>query len=243
MRAQNAPTVPLILPARRRRGECFGGKSWKQSGRRRQPARPAASHLVRATAAVCANQSPQLFADLWKATLASGPIALALGVVVLVWPGPSILVAAVFFGLFLVLSGVIEMVFALTLDVSVGNRILLFISGALSVILGLLAFRHFGQGYAVLLLAIWIGVAFIFQGVSELTLAISHREIPGRGWLVLVASLPCWLVLSCLPGRSVRLSRWHSSPGSGSSSSGSHGSCMHFGRARQPMPSSEVSSG
>ena len=129
-------------------------------------------------------QSPSLFRHLWKARLASGLIALAVGVVVLVWPGPSILVAAVLFGLFLVLSGIIELVFALTLDVSVGNRILLLISGALSLILGVLAFRHFGQGYAVLLLAIWIGVAFIFQGVTELTLAISQREIPGRGWLV-----------------------------------------------------------
>ena len=129
-------------------------------------------------------QPPSLFRHLWKSRLALGLIALALGVVVLVWPGPSILVAAVLFGLFLVLSGIIELVFALTLDVSVGNRILLLISGALSLILGVLAFRHFGQGYAVLLLAIWIGVAFIFQGVAELTLAISHREIPGRGWLV-----------------------------------------------------------
>ena len=129
-------------------------------------------------------QPPSLFRHLWKSRLALGLIALALGVVVLVWPGPSILVAAVLFGLFLVLSGIIELVFALTLDVSVGNRILLLISGALSLILGVLAFRHFGQGYAVLLLAIWIGVAFIFQGVTELTLAISHREIPGRGWLV-----------------------------------------------------------
>jgi len=129
-------------------------------------------------------QPPSLFRHLWKSRLALGLIALALGVVVLVWPGPSILVAAVLFGLFLVLSGIIELVFALTLDVSVGNRILLLISGALSLILGVLAFRHFGQGYAVLLLAIWIGVAFIFQGVTELTLAISHREIPGRGWLI-----------------------------------------------------------
>jgi len=129
-------------------------------------------------------QPPSLFRHLWKSRLALGLIALALGVVVLVWPGPSILVAAVLFGLFLVLSGIIELVFALTLDVSVGNRILLLISGALSLIVGVLAFRHFGQGYAVLLLAIWIGVAFIFQGVAELTLAISHREIPGRGWLV-----------------------------------------------------------
>jgi len=129
-------------------------------------------------------QTPSLFRHLWKARLASGLIALALGVVVLVWPGPSILVAAVLFGLFLVLSGIVELVFAFTLDVSVGNRILLFITGALSVILGVLAFRHFGQGYAVLLLAIWIGVGFVFQGVTQLTLAISHREIPGRGWLV-----------------------------------------------------------
>jgi uncharacterized membrane protein HdeD (DUF308 family) len=129
-------------------------------------------------------QTPPLFRHLWKARLASGLIALALGVVVLVWPGPSILVAAVLFGLFLVLSGIVELVFAFTLDVSVGNRILLFITGALSVILGVLAFRHFGQGYAVLLLAIWIGIAFVFQGVTELILAISHREIPGRGWLV-----------------------------------------------------------
>jgi uncharacterized membrane protein HdeD (DUF308 family) len=129
-------------------------------------------------------QSLAPFRHLWKARLASGLIALALGIVVLVWPGPSILVAAVLFGLFLVLSGIVEVALALTLDVSVGNRMLFFITGALSVALGVLAFRHFGQGYAVLLLAIWIGVAFLFQGVSELTLAISHREIPGRGWLV-----------------------------------------------------------
>ncbi|HYB38708.1 MAG TPA: HdeD family acid-resistance protein [Mycobacterium sp.] len=129
-------------------------------------------------------QSPALFQQLWKAKLASGLTALALGVAVLVWPGPSILVAAVLFGLFLVLSGIVELVFALTLDVSVPHRILLFVSGALSVILGVLAFRHFGQGYAVLLLAIWIGVGFIFQGVSETTLGISVRQIPGRGWLV-----------------------------------------------------------
>jgi uncharacterized membrane protein HdeD (DUF308 family) len=118
-----------------------------------------------------------LFVHLWKAKLASGLIALTAGVVVLVWPGQTILV-------FLVLSGIVEAVFAFTLDASVGYRILLLISGVLSVILGVLAFRFFNKGYAVLLLAIWIGVAFIFQGVSELTVAISHREIPGRGWLV-----------------------------------------------------------
>ncbi len=127
-------------------------------------------------------QTPEVFRDLWKTVLASGLMALALGVVVLVWPGKSILVAAVLFGAYLVVSGVAQVGFALSLDVSAASRILLFISGALSVVLGVLAFRHFGGGYAVLLLAIWIGVGFVFQGVSEAVLAISHPELPSRGW-------------------------------------------------------------
>jgi uncharacterized membrane protein HdeD (DUF308 family) len=129
-------------------------------------------------------QSSTLFQRLWIAKLASGLTALAFGVVVLVWPRPSILVAGFLSGMFLVLSGIVELVFALTLDVSVTHRILLFVSGALSVILSVLAFRHFGEGYAILLLAIWIGVSFIFQGVSDMTLGISVRGIHGRGWLV-----------------------------------------------------------
>jgi uncharacterized membrane protein HdeD (DUF308 family) len=127
-------------------------------------------------------QTPEIFRDLWKTVLASGVMALILGVVVLIWPGKSILVAAVLFGAYLVVSGIAQVAFALALGVAVGSRVLLFVSGALSVVLGALAFRHFGGGYAVLLLAIWIGVGFIFQGVAEAVLAISHPELPGRGW-------------------------------------------------------------
>ncbi|HTX95489.1 MAG TPA: HdeD family acid-resistance protein [Mycobacterium sp.] len=122
--------------------------------------------------------------DLWRTVLASGFIALILGVVVLVWPEKSVLVAAVLFGAYLIVSGIAQVIFALTLDVSAGNRVLLFISGALSVVLGVLAFRHFGGGYAVLLLAVWIGVAFIFQGMAEVAVAISYPELPERGWHV-----------------------------------------------------------
>src|SRR5262249_22480621 len=63
-----------------------------------------------------------------------------------------------------------------------GTRFLNFISGVASIILGVLAFRHFGQGYAVLLLAIWIAVGFIFRGVSAVGAAGSGREFPGGGW-------------------------------------------------------------
>ncbi|OBG99819.1 MULTISPECIES: HdeD family acid-resistance protein [unclassified Mycobacterium] len=134
-------------------------------------------------------QAPELFRDLWKTVLASGLMALVLGVVILIWPGKSILVAAVLFGAYLVVSGIAQVAFALTLGVSVSSRVLMFISGALSVVLGVLAFRHFGGGYAVLLLAIWIGVGFIFQGVAEAALAISHPELPSRGWHIFLGVL------------------------------------------------------
>jgi len=120
--------------------------------------------------------------DLWKTVLVWGVLTLILGIVVLVWPGMSILVAAVLFGAFLVVSGIAQVVAAFAAEVSAGSRVLLFISGALSLVLGVLAFRHFGQGYAVLLLAIWIGVGFIFQGVAESVVAISYPQLPARGW-------------------------------------------------------------
>src|SRR5258705_10942313 len=85
-----------------------------------------------------------------------GLLAVILGVVILLWPGPSILVAAVLFGVYLLVSGIAQVVSAFSLAASAGGRILLFISGAASVILAVLAFRHFGEGDPILFLAIWV---------------------------------------------------------------------------------------
>lgn len=119
---------------------------------------------------------------LWKTVLFAGMTSLVLGVIVVLWPGMSITVAAILFGLYLVVSGIAEVAFAFTLHSSLPHRVLLFFAGALSVIVGIFAFRHFGEGIAVLLLAIWIGVGFIFQGVALAATAIGYPELPGRGW-------------------------------------------------------------
>jgi uncharacterized membrane protein HdeD (DUF308 family) len=137
---------------------------------------------------------PSLLPHLWKSTLVSGILSLVLGVLVLVWPGISVLVAAIWFGVYLLITGIAQVVFAFSLHVTAGSRILLFISGAASLILAVLAFRHFGQGYAVLLLAIWIGVGFIFRGVATTVSAISDPTLPGRGWSIFVG------VISLLAG-------------------------------------------
>jgi uncharacterized membrane protein HdeD (DUF308 family) len=121
---------------------------------------------------------------LWASAILNGLLAVILGVVILLWPGPSILVAAVVFGVYLLVSGIAQVFSAFSLPASAGGRILLFISGAASVILAVLAFRHFGQGYAILLLAIWIAVGFIFRGVAATATAISDPAFPGRGWAI-----------------------------------------------------------
>jgi uncharacterized membrane protein HdeD (DUF308 family) len=125
-----------------------------------------------------------MFSRLWTSALVSGILAVILGVLVLMWPGISILAAAVLFGVYLAVSGVVMVILALSAPVSAGTRILLFISGAASLILAVLAFRHFGQGYAILLLAIWIAVGFIFRGVATTGSAISEPGLPGRGWAI-----------------------------------------------------------
>jgi uncharacterized membrane protein HdeD (DUF308 family) len=126
---------------------------------------------------------------LWISAVLFGLLAVILGVVILVWPGPSIIVAAVLFGVYLVVSGVVLVFLAFGLPVSGGSRFLYFISGVASVILGILAFRHFGSGYAILLLAIWIAVGFIFRGVSALASAISDPALPGRGWAIFFGAI------------------------------------------------------
>src|ERR1700759_5761358 len=122
---------------------------------------------------------------IWISAILFGVLAAILGVAMLVWPGPSIVVAAALFGAYLVMSGVAMVVLAFALPAASGaSRFLYFLSGAVSVILGILAFRHFGEGYAILLLAIWIAVGFIFRGVSAVALAISYPRYPGRGWSI-----------------------------------------------------------
>jgi uncharacterized membrane protein HdeD (DUF308 family) len=111
---------------------------------------------------------------LWKSMLALGALALIVGVAVLIWPGESIVVAAALFGGYLLASGIAQVVAAFTVYTSAASRVLLFISGALSIVLGVVAFRDFNEGAAVWLLTFWIGIGFIFQGVSASALAISR---------------------------------------------------------------------
>jgi uncharacterized membrane protein HdeD (DUF308 family) len=119
---------------------------------------------------------------LWKFATTWGLLSAVLGGLILAWPGTSILVASTLFGVYLLLSGFAGVATAFTLPESVGMRLMLFISGVLSVILAVLCFRNFGNPYPILLLSIWIGTSFVVQGFAIVAVAVSYKALPARGW-------------------------------------------------------------
>ena len=130
---------------------------------------------------------PSLLQHLWKSTLLSGILAVVLGVLAWTWPTLTIIVTAIFFGAYLLVTGITQVVFAFSLHVSAGGRVLLFISGAAALILALLCFRSLQE--STLLLAIWIGIGFIFRGVATAVSAISDTTLPGRAWEIFIGLL------------------------------------------------------
>jgi uncharacterized membrane protein HdeD (DUF308 family) len=146
---------------------------------------------------------PAMLQHLWKSTLLSGILAVILGILALTWPGITIVVAAIFFGAYLLITGFAQVLFAFSLHVSAGGRVLLFISGAAALILAVLCFRSLAQ--SILLLAIWIGVGFIFRGVATAVSAISDPTLPGRWWEIFIGgiSLVAGVIMLASPFQSI----------------------------------------
>lgn len=147
--------------------------------------------------------TPSMLRHLWKSTLLSGILAVALGALVWLWPAISIVIAAIFFGAYLLVTGIAQVVFAFSLHVSASGRVLLFISGAAALILAVLCFRSLQE--SILLLAIWIGVGFIFRGVATAVSAISDPTLPGRAWEIFIGviSLIAGVVMLAWPFESL----------------------------------------
>jgi uncharacterized membrane protein HdeD (DUF308 family) len=149
--------------------------------------------------------APSLLPHLWKSTLMSGVLAVLLGALVLAWPGKTLLVAAIFFGAYLLVSGVMQVVMAFSLRVSGAQRFLLLISGLASVALAVLCFLSLED--SILLLAIWIGVGFIFRGVATTVSAVSDKTLPGRAWEIFfgIVSVIAGIVMLATPFESLAI--------------------------------------
>src|SRR6201989_1060414 len=117
----------------------------------------------------------------WGWGFGFGIFTLVAGIVVLAWPGETLLVIAVLFGIQLIVSGIFRCVAALAVDeLAGGTRVLLALLAVLSVIVGLWAIRH--VDLTLLVLAALLGIFWVVNGTIELFTALSHSGMPQRGW-------------------------------------------------------------
>jgi uncharacterized membrane protein HdeD (DUF308 family) len=140
----------------------------------------------------------------WGWILAFGIVSLLAGIAVLVWPGRTLIVVAVLFGIQLIVAGIFRFVAAFaTDDLTGGTRVLLALLGVLSLIIGLYAVRH--TQVTVLALGLLLGIFWVVNGTIELFMALSHRGMPERGWtgVLGVLSIIAGIILVAYPGISL----------------------------------------
>src|SRR6202051_3917774 len=97
----------------------------------------------------------QLARSAWQLLLLIGILAVALGVIILAWPGKTLFVAGVLFGIYLVVSGIGYVFAAFGTHAGAAMRVLAFLGGAVSLVLGFFCFRN--ELESIMLLALWIG--------------------------------------------------------------------------------------
>ncbi|AVL99994.1 hypothetical protein C6V83_06655 [Gordonia iterans] len=140
----------------------------------------------------------------WKSLLGIGIVSIILGIIVLVWPGKTLAVVAILFGIYLVISGIFQVIATFGApDASGWWRFLTFVSGALSFILGIFALRNIGE--SLILLAIWIGISWIFRGIAGFSLYVGSAGLPGRaaGILLSIVTVVAGVILIVSPVTSI----------------------------------------
>jgi uncharacterized membrane protein HdeD (DUF308 family) len=125
----------------------------------------------------------QLARSTWQLLLLIGILTVAIGVIVLAWPGKTVVVAGFLFGIYLVVSGVGYVFAAFGTHAGAAMRVLAFLGGIVSLVLGFFCFRD--KLESILLLALWIGIGWLFRGTTLLAAALSLDHMPARGWQAL----------------------------------------------------------
>jgi uncharacterized membrane protein HdeD (DUF308 family) len=116
----------------------------------------------------------------WGILLSFGIVMAGLGVAVMAWPDKTIAVLAVLLGISLLVSGIFSIVAGFTQpDQQTSTRVLSVISGALSIVLGFVAFQGITQATAIL--ALIVGVGWLVRGIFDLVMGLSAAGVPGRG--------------------------------------------------------------
>jgi uncharacterized membrane protein HdeD (DUF308 family) len=148
----------------------------------------------------------------WSVLFFLGIISLVVGIVLIAWPEQTIVVIAVLVAIWLFISGIFAVVRAFGHGLSGGMRALLIITGVLSIFIAMFAFRGFrledSPINAVWILAVLVGISFLFRGMGALFAGIESSD--GRGWNIFggIVMLIGGFIILLWPGISLVTLAW-----------------------------------
>ncbi|WP_050949755.1 HdeD family acid-resistance protein [Gordonia effusa] len=162
------------------------------------------------TFAINVRQYPGELINMVRTTIiVTAVLGIALGVAILVWPKATLIVAATLFGLSLIATGLLRIYQAAVASfLSTGWRILLGVFGIAILVLGIVALFHPAE--SLYLLAIFIGVGWLMQGIGEL-FAIGSGAKHSPTWLLVVSgiiSIVAGVVMIAMPGLALATFLW-----------------------------------
>jgi uncharacterized membrane protein HdeD (DUF308 family) len=110
-----------------------------------------------------------------------GIVSIIAGVIALMWPGETFLVLSAIVGWLLLFYGIIDIVFAFSTRHLEGLWWMQLISGTIMVLLGFWAIAPDDATVSTyrgaVLLAVWIGVAALFRGISDIIVGFRLRSV------------------------------------------------------------------
>lgn len=111
---------------------------------------------------------------------------IVLGVIILFWPGITLLAVATLFGIALIVAGLYRIGFGLTAHVRAGLRWLMGILGVLMVIAGILCLAR--PVATLVFIAVMIGIAWIFEGIHDVAAGITGSTVSPR-WVAILGGI------------------------------------------------------
>lgn len=110
-----------------------------------------------------------------------GIVSIVAGLIALMWPGETFLVLSAIVGWLLLFYGIIDIVFAFSTRHLEGLWWMQLVSGIIMVLLGFWAISPDNATVSTyrgaVLLAVWIGVAALFRGISDIILGFRLRSV------------------------------------------------------------------
>ncbi|OFE17177.1 hypothetical protein BA895_17085 [Humibacillus sp. DSM 29435] len=141
------------------------------------------------------------------AGIGMGAVSIIIGILVLAWPGATLLVVAVLFGIQLIVLGALRIALSSVAPAEPPwLKPLVIVMGVLTVIAGIICLLR--PGTSLLVIAIFLAIGWIFEGIAALAQSVmADRSVGARIFFIIsgTISLVAGLVVALFPRDSLEL--------------------------------------